>query len=221
MNSVPEIFAHGNAFAIPVVLGAGLIAGFNPCCLAMYPAPAAACCANNSNAACKHNLSSSLLVVLGAALSTALLGIAAALLGRAMGQLGTPVLYVVAFIPMIMGFHLLGWIKPPFKQPLALGVAAATGAAFLSGMVLGIVISACGTPILASVLSYVAYKRNIVFGALLLFLYGIGSSAPVALVGSAAGRVLGRWGSPRSAALANSVTGGLLVATSFYLLWRV
>ncbi len=221
MNSVPEIFAHGNALAIPVVLGAGLVAGFNPCCLAMYPAAAAACCADNSKSERQRKLSFSMLFVLGAAFSTALLGIAAALLGRAMGQIGTPVLYVVAFVPMIMGFHLLGWIRLPFNERLAISAAASTGAAFLSGMVLGIVISPCGTPILASVLSYVAYKRNIAFGALLLFLYGIGSSVPIALVGSAAGRALGRWGSPRSAALANSITGGLLVATSFYLLWRV
>ena len=220
MNVVPEILSHGNVFAIPLVLAAGLVAGFNPCCLAMYPAATAACCANNTASECERKVSFSLLFVLGAAFSTALLGITAALLGRAMGQLGTPVLYVVAFIPMVMGFQLLGWIKIPFTQHLAVRVAASPGAAFLSGMFLGIVISPCGTPILASVLSYVAYKRSIVFGAVLLFLYGIGSSTPVALVGSAAGTAIRRWGSPRSAAVANSVTGALLVATSFYLLWR-
>ncbi len=221
MNSLPEILARGNALAVPLVLAAGLVAGFNPCCLAMYPAATAACCANNTSSECEHKLSFSLLFVLGAAFSTALLGIAAALLGRAIGQLGEPVLYIIALIPMVTGFQLLGWIKLPFSQRLPFRVAATTGAAFLSGMVLGIVISPCGTPILASVLSYVAYKRSIVFGAVLLFLYGVGSSAPVALVGSAAGTALRRWGSPRSAAIANSVTGALLVATSFYLLWRV
>lgn len=220
MNTLPEIFAHGNALAVPLVLGAGLVAGFNPCCLAMYPAATAVCCANNRSSEFERKLSFSLLFVLGAAFSTALLGIAAALLGRAMGQLGTPILYIVAFIPMVMGFQLLGWIKLPFGHHLAVRVAASAGAAFLSGIVLGIVISPCGTPILASVLSYVAYKQSVMFGALLLFLYGVGSSAPVAFVGSAAGTALRRWGSPRSAAVANSVTGGLLVATSLYLLWR-
>ncbi len=221
MNPVPEILSHGNALAIPLVLGAGLVAGFNPCCLAMYPAATAACCANNTNSECQRKLRFGLLLVLGAAFSTALLGIAAALLGRAMGQLGTPVLYVVAFIPMVMGFQLLGWIRIPFRQHLKVRVGASWGGAFLSGMFLGVVISPCGTPILASVLSYVAYKKSIVFGAVLLFLYGVGSSIPVALVGSAAGTALRRWGSPRSAAIANSTTGALLLATSFYLLWRV
>ena len=221
MTAAPEIFSQGNVLAIPLVLAAGLVAGFNPCCVAMYPAATAACCANNITSECERKLSFSLLFVLGAALSTALLGMAAALLGRAIGQIGAPVLYVIAFIPMLMGFQLLGWIKIPFSQYLAVRVAANSGAAFLSGMVLGMVISPCGTPILASVLSYVAYKGSLVFGAILLFLYGVGSSAPVALVGSAAGTALRRWGSPRFAAVANSITGAVLVATSFYLLWRV
>ncbi len=221
MNSVPELLARGNLLAIPLVVAAGLVAGFNPCCLAMYPAATAACCANNTNPECERKLTFSLLFILGAALSTALLGVAAALLGRAMGQIGTPVLYVVALIPMVMGFQLLGWLKLPFSQGVAVRIAASTGAAFLSGMVLGIVISPCGTPILASVLSYVAYKRSVIYGAILLFFYGVGSATPVAFVGSAAGSVLTRWGSPRSAAVVNSITGALLVVTSFYLLWRV
>ena len=46
------------------------------------------------------NLSAFALETCNTTLSTALLGIGAALLGHAMGQLGAPVLYVIAFIPM-------------------------------------------------------------------------------------------------------------------------
>ncbi len=122
---------------------------------------------------------------------------------------------------MLMGFQLLGWIKLPFDQHLAVRAATNAGTALVAGAILGLVISPCGTPILASVLSYVVYKQSVAFGALLLFLYGIGSAAPVALAGSAAGSALERWGSPRSHRVADSVTGGLLIVTSFYLLWRV
>ena len=220
MTIAPEVVSHGNLYALPIVLGAGLVAGLNPCCLAMYPAATATCCATTGHG--RHRkLGLSLLFVLGAALSTAILGVIAALLGRAMGQFGAPVQYVIALIPMVMGFHLLGWIRLPFSQHLSVGWASGAGAAFVTGMVLAIVISPCGTPILASVLSYVAYKRSIWFGAFLLFVYGIGSSAPVAAVGSTAGAVLKRWGSPRTLAIVNSLTGALLIVTSFYLLWRV
>ena len=220
MSTAPEILSQGNLYALPLVLAAGLVAGFNPCCLAMYPAATATCCAPTMGDR-QHRLSFSLLFVLGAAFSTAMLGVIAAVLGRAMGQLGAPLQYLIALIPMVMGFQLLGWVRLPLSQRLSVRIASSAGAAFLAGMVLGIVISPCGTPILASVLSYVAYKRSMLFGAVLLFVYGIGSSAPVALVGSAAGTALERWGSSRSHAIANSVTGALLVVTSFYLLWRV
>ena len=220
MSAAPEIVSPGSLYALPLVLGGGLVAGFNPCCLAMYPAAAAACGAGTTRD-WHRKLGFGLLFVLGAAFSTATLGIIAAELGRAMGQLGAPIQYAIAFIPMIMGFQLLGWIKLPLNQSFSVRIASGAGAAFLAGMVLGIVISPCGTPILASVLSYVAYKRSVVFGALLLFVYGLGSSAPVAIVGSAAGTALARWGSSRSHAIANIVTGALLMATSFYLLWRV
>ena len=221
MNPAPEFLSHGNLYALPLVLAAGLVAGFNPCCLAMYPAATATCCANTSAGDRQQRASLTLLFVLGAAFATALLGVAAALLGRAMGQLGTPILYVIAFIPMVMGFQLIGWIKLPLSQHLTVRVATTAGNAFLAGAVLGIVVSPCGTPILASVLSYVAYKQSVAFGALLLFLYGVGSAVPVALVGSAAGTALERWGSPRSHLTANAVTGCLLIVTSFYLLWKV
>ena len=220
MSAAPEILSQGSLYALPLVLGAGLVAGLNPCCLAMYPAATATCCATTTGGR-QHRLGFSLLFVLGAAFSTAMLGVVAAVLGRAMGQLGAPVQYVIALIPMVMGFQLLGWIRLPLSQRLSVRIASSVGAAFLAGMVLSIVITPCGTPILASVLSYVAYKRSMLVGAVLLFVYGIGSSAPVALVGSAAGTALERWGSPRSRAIANSVTGALLVGTSLYLLWRV
>jgi cytochrome c-type biogenesis protein len=186
----------------------------------MYPAATATCCATTASDR-QRRLGLSLLFVLGAAFSTAVLGVVAALLGRAMGQLGAAIQYGIALIPLVMGFQVLGWIRLPLSQRLPVRIASSAGAAFLAGMVLAIVISPCGTPVLASVLSYVAYKRGVLLGAVLLFVYGIGSSAPMALLGSAAGTALQRWGSPRSRAIVNSVTGALLLGTSFYLLWRV
>lgn len=219
MTGAGELLAHGNLVAVPLVLGAGLVSGFNPCCLAMYPAATAACCAPTYNQQRRVGLAA--LFVLGAALSTSALGVVAALFGRAMGQLGAPVLYVIAFVPMVMGFQLLGWLRLPFRQLVAMRVASSAGTALVAGMMLAVAMSPCSTPILAGVLSYVAFKQSIGFGTILLFAYGVGSSAPVALLGSTAGSALKRWGSPRSHAILDSATGVLLIVTSFYLLWRV
>ena len=219
MMDAGGVLSNGGLLAVPLVLGAGLVAGLNPCCLAMYPAATAACCAPAHNQ--RRRLALAAFFVAGAALSTSALGIVAALFGRAMGQLGTPVLYVIALIPMLMGFQLLGWIKLPFGGRLGLRIASSAGTSLVAGMILAVAMSPCGTPILAGILSYVAYKQNIVFGAVLLFAYGFGSSAPVALLGSTAGSALKRWGSPRAHTILDSSSGVLLIATSFYLLWRM
>src|SRR5438876_297809 len=108
MITAQEIISQGDLYALPLVVGAGLVAGLNPCCLAMYPAATATRCATTTSER-QHRLGFSLLFVLGAAFSTAMLGVVAALLGRAMGQLAAPIRYVIALIPLIMGFQLLGW----------------------------------------------------------------------------------------------------------------
>lgn len=39
-----QALAAGNMVALPLALLGGLVAGMNPCCLALYPAAAVACC---------------------------------------------------------------------------------------------------------------------------------------------------------------------------------
>ncbi len=44
MSSLPALSAalgHSTFLAMPLVLAAGVIAGLNPCCVALYPAAAA------------------------------------------------------------------------------------------------------------------------------------------------------------------------------------
>lgn len=214
-----DIFVHGNFLALPLVLAGGLLAGLNPCCVAMYPAATASCCAISDSR--KHGTLANLAFVVGAASATAMLGIAAALLGRVMGQFGTTARYAIAFVPMLMAFYLLGWLKLPTRQGPVKCVGSGLGAAFVSGVLLALLISPCGTPILASVLSYAAFKGNIALGTLLLFLYGVGSAAPVILLGSAATAALRRNGRAHWQDKMNWASGAILVATSFYLIWKV
>jgi cytochrome c biogenesis protein CcdA len=66
-------------------------------------------------------------------------------------------------------------------------VSTRLGGAFGNGLLLSLIMGPCGTPVLASVLSYAAYKQNFIYGGLLLFLYGVGNGLLVVLVGTAAG----------------------------------
>lgn len=214
-----DIFALGGVVAFPLVLGGGLLAGFNPCCIAMYPAATASCCSVSSSS--RHSFLANIFFVFGAASMTAGLGIGAALLGQVMGQFGTMTRYAIAFVPMLMAFFVLGWLKIPTRQVPVKWTGSGLGSAFVTGGLLALLISPCGTPILASVLSYVALKGSLLFGMALLFTYGIGNSLPVTLVGSAVSATLNRDGNIQLQKWVNYASGTILIATSFYLIWKV
>ena len=85
---------------------------------------------------------------------------------------------------------------------------------------LSLIIGPCGTPILASVLSYAAYEQSAIYSGLLLFAYGIGNGLPLMLAGTASGTFLNRLESSRFRNWIDPGVGGLLILLGFYLLWR-
>ncbi len=214
-----DILAHGSLVAFPIVLAGGLLAGLNPCCVAMYPAATASYSSISSRN--RNGTLANAVFVFGAASATAALGLGAALLGRVMGQFGTAARYAIALVPMLMAFYLLGWLKLTTRQVPVKWMGSGFGAAFATGALLALLISPCGTPILASVLSYAALKGSVLFGMALLFTYGIGNSLPVALIGSAASAALMRNGKLHWQRRISYASGAILIATSFYLIWRV
>lgn len=167
-----------------------------------------------------QGLKNSIAFVLGVAAATTILGIIAALAGRVVGELGSPVRYAVAAVPLFMGLHLLGWLRVPIGSlPRRVARNGWIGA-FGAGFPLSLALAPCGTPVLASVLSYVAYKGSILFGATLLFFYGVGSGVPVMLVGTAAGRVVTRFEGAGYGLWSERTSGTALVALGLYLVWR-
>lgn len=127
--------------------------------------------------------------------------------------------YSIAVIPILMGIFRLGWIKFPIHTPKPF--QSGLGGAFGTGLLLSLVIGPCGTPVLASVLSYAAYKQNFIYGGLLLFLYGVGNGLPVVLVGTAAGGLLKKFDCGRYGGLIDPIICSSLLLLGFYLLWRI
>lgn len=216
--SFGDMLARGSVVALPLVLVGGLLAGMNPCCLALYPA-AASCCAPGS-ANTQHPTRHVLAFVLGAASATSVLGLFAALAGRVMGQLGTPARYVIAAIPIVMGLHLVGFLRLPLSSVPSRLVPSNLVGAFGCGFLVSVAVTPCSTPILASVLSYVAYKGRALYGAILLFVYGIGVGMPLFVVGTAASgltRRLERYGYRR---WGEGISGTALIILGLYLVWK-
>jgi cytochrome c biogenesis protein CcdA len=212
-----QALTAGNAAALPLALVGGLVAGMNPCCLALYPAAVGACCSVQEQTI-KRPFGNAVAFVLGVAVAVATLGVLAAYIGH-VAIIGTPIRYAIAFMPILMGAHRLGWIRLPLPTPKVL--RPGVGGAFGTGLLLSLIIGPCGTPVLASVLSFAAYEQSFTYGGLLLFLYGIGNGVPLMLVGTAAGRTLNRLDHSRFGKWIDPTVGGMLVLLGFYLLWRV
>lgn len=211
-----QALSAGNMAALPLALAGGVVAGMNPCCLALYPAAAGCCCPVQGQAAIHRPFFNAVAFVLGIAISVALLGSLAAYIGR-VAVLATPLRYAIATLPILMGVHRLGWIHLPLVTPKSFrpGITGAFG----TGLMLSLIIGPCGTPILASVLSYAAYKQSAIYGGLLLFAYGIGNGLPLMLAGTASGTFLNRLDSSRFRNWIDPIVGGLLILLGFYLLW--
>lgn len=227
LNQLTHDLSGSSVLAIPVALVGGAIASLCPCCLPLYPAAAATCSsARASDCGCcgpqvpiaKRGLANSVAFALGMAVAMALLGIVAALVGRITAA-GDWLRYVVAIIPLLMGMHILGWVRLPIPSfSIKESRFQATGA-FGVGFLLSLVIAPCGTPILAAVLSYAAVKGNTIFGAILLFAYGLGAGIPLLIAASASGRIAGWLDLRGYRKWVDRATGALLLGLGFYLLW--
>ena len=215
---IQDGLSGGGIVALPVALVAGAAMGLNPCCIALYPAAAASCCAGGCAEPQKPALSRALLFVLGTAVAMTSLGVVAALAGDSMSGLGGWAAYAMAAVPVVMGLQLLGVIRLPMPKALRSWGGRGLAGAFFTGLVFSLVISPCGTPALAAILSVAAFKGSVIFGALLLFAYGIGNGLPLLVVGTAAGEATKRlqrlgWAQwiNRAAGVAMLALGGYLV----------
>ena len=213
--SFEQALAAGGAWAFPFAMVGGLIAGLNPCCLAFYPAVTATCCAGAADGR-RVLPSRAVAFVLGTALATTVLGVAAAVAGYAVALVGRGPRYVLAFVPILMGLHLIGWLRVPFPASRRAWPTGSVVAAFGAGLLLSLIVGSCGTPVLAGILTFAAYKGSVLFGALLLFVYGVGNGLPLLAVGAGLGAVVGRVRAMHTAA--DRFAGVLLIGLGFYLL---
>lgn len=221
MDLAQALSGGGSLLALPLAFVGGLAMGLNPCCLALYPAAAATCCAG----ACAQDkprltLSHAVAFVLGTATATTILGVVAALAGRTLEGFGGWVRIAVAIVPILMGLHLLGLLKLPMPTGARMPKRGGVAGAYAGGLLLSLVIGPCGTPALAAILSYAAYRGSVAFAALLLFAYGLGNGVPLVAAGVASGRLTAWLSNLGARAWVERGAGVLMVVVGVLLLWK-
>lgn len=173
-------------------LFAGLLSFFTPCVLPMVPfylsymgglsmaelrgdgeiAPGAQ----------RRLILSAVVFALGVTTVFVLLGMGATAMGQLFGQYLEPLSYVAAVILVVFGLHFLGVVRIGFLYREARLESSASPStvvgAYLMGLAFGFGWTPCVGPALASILMIASGMGEIWRGGLLLFVYGVGMTAP-------------------------------------------
>jgi len=219
-DTIPNALAKGGLSILILVFLGGLMTSLSPCILSMLPVMLGYIGGLEKPTKTKGFITSTSFV-LGLAVTFAILGIIASLLGKVFGQIGPAWLYIIGFFSIIMGLQLIGVINInlPGLQAMPEKKGGVLGS-FGVGLLFGLVASPCATPVLAVLMTYVAGQGVLWYGALLLFIYGLGHGIPLIIAGTFTAVLkslprLQKWGH-----YITYLSGGLLIVLGLYFFIR-
>ncbi len=216
----------GSVFALFVVFAAGLLTSFTPCVYPMIPVTVTFI-GTASSGSRRRAFSLSAMYALGLALLYSSLGIIAALVGKTFGTISQN-LWVNLGVGLLLAFFataMMGWINipvPGFAGKVQSGGVRKGGhlGAFAVGIAAGFVAAPCTAPVLGLLLAYVAKTRDVAWGGSLLFVFAVGLSFLLLLIGIFSGMLsnlpkAGRWMNTVKLAF-----GLGMFAVAAYFLWK-
>jgi len=213
--------------SLGVLYAAGLLTSFSPCAVSLLPLTLAYLGGAESKTS-SSKLLKSIFYAGGLAVTLASLGLIAASLGQVFGSSATytfggslPSL-ISASVTIAMGLNLLEIIQISFPSPgddekilpLASKLPDAVQA-FVLGGTSALISSPCSSPVLASLLAYVASSGRPSLGGAYLFVYSLGYATPVVAAGGLSGAA-NTLASSRGLPWINNAMAAALVAIGTY-----
>jgi thiol:disulfide interchange protein DsbD len=204
---VANALDKGSSTAFLLVFLGGLLTGFTPCVYPMIPITIAVIGARTSGTqafgtqafgtqAFGNKLGGfvlSLFYVLGIALTFSVLGMVAAKTGALFGSaMNHPIVTIlVAAIFFLMGLSMLGAFVMQMPPALASKLRAKKRKGFIgtffTGMIAGLVVSPCISPLLVVILTWVAKRGSLMLGFGLLFSFALGLGVLFIVIGTFSG----------------------------------
>lgn len=222
MSLDPALLQTASLFGYLLVFLGGVVTSIGPCNMATVPL-IVGFVGGASNLSRQRSFALSLAFAIGLAITFMLLGVFASLVGGLIGG-ASFWYYLVAAVCFAIGLQMLGVLNIQLPMWLGgvrerIGLKGIPGALAL-GLVSGLVASQCATPVLAAVLTYVmSQEGNLLYGAVLLFVYALGRGVPVVFAGTFTGALkqiqsLGRW-----SGFIEKASGFIVLAVGLYFLW--
>jgi cytochrome c-type biogenesis protein len=175
----------GNPLDYLVAFFGGVLASFTPCVYPLIPVSAGYIGVRSSGSR-SRGFFLSLSYVTGIAVTYSLLGIFASLTGTIFGQISVhPLTSILAGLVIIFfALSLLDLFKFSLQLPVKPLQVQKQGylPAFVLGLFSGLVVSPCLTPVLGSILVYLATKHNLLYGGTLLFVFAYGMGSVLILI---------------------------------------
>jgi cytochrome c-type biogenesis protein len=191
---VGDAIAQNPAMALPLLFAAGVLTSLTPCVYPMIPITASVIAGTTTaDTPRRRVVALTLTYVVGLATFYALLGLIAGLSGHLFGTISANPWARLAIGNLLLVFALGMFGVLPIRVPDRLGswVAGLRGgtfpAVFLLGATSGIVAAPCGAPVFAAVLTWVSTTRSGALGFLYLFVFSLGMTTLLVVVGLSSG----------------------------------
>lgn len=184
------------ALAVPVLFGGGVLTSLTPCIYPMIPITAAIVGGSAADGvrSTARGVLLTLSYVMGLSIVYALLGLLAGLSGTIFGGVSTNpwTSFAMANLLVLFALMMLDIIPVPVPQRFLARAASMSGggrfaATFVMGAASGLVAAPCGAPVMGAVLGWVATTQRAGLGFLYLFVFSLGMSSVLVLVGLFAG----------------------------------
>ena len=207
---------------LTIVFSTGFLSGLSPCTLPTVVFITAYVSGEKVSSK-KRGFILSLAFVIGIAFMLSILGMFAGLIGKIIAN--TQILYIaISAILIVLGLWLLKVFKfSPNYSFSKISPKRGSGVlgAFLLGIPFGIAASPCTLPITLSVLAYSTIKGSVFFAVMLMFVFAIGRSIPLLLVGTFTGILKNIKKISKYQNLIEKIAGAVLIALALYFVWEI
>ncbi len=195
-TGLSDALQHRPLVAVPLLFLAGLLTSLNPCIYPMIPITAGSLAGVNvAGRTRRRTLGLTFTYVSGLALFYALLGMIAGMTGSLFGTIGASFWARLVIGNLLLVFALAMLDVIPVRLPARLSAwlgglgGGSYPAIFLLGATSGLVAAPCGAPAFAAVLTWVATTRSAGLGFVYLFVFSLGMTALLVVVGLFSGTI--------------------------------